>query len=313
MLSGACLLVMAGPVLADSLRTDTRFSLGYRQDSLDWSIADSDGSPNVLSELEWVDVDILQFRGELSGSNTERLYFRGSAAFGVAVDGENRDTDYAGDNRSLAFSRSVNGVDGSSTLDLSAAIGHTFAFGETGRHQFIPLLGYSWHRQQMQIVDGNQVLSNLANAKIYDPSTTTVPALGPFAGLDSSYDAQWFGLWLGGDVLWDLQKRGAAYARLEAHWVDYSAEADWNLRSDFAHPLSFEHQADGFGWVMELGWRQPLAAQAWVWGVSLSLQDWTTDAGIDRTYFASGSIADTRLNEVNWSSRTLNLSLGKTF
>ncbi|MEJ2724057.1 MAG: hypothetical protein P8175_05315, partial [Deltaproteobacteria bacterium] len=40
------------------------------------------------------------------------------------------------------------------------------------------------------------------------------------------------------------------------------------------------------------------------WSVSLTAnyQDWSTDAGLDRLYYADGTVSETRLNEVNWKS-----------
>jgi hypothetical protein len=52
---------------------------------------------------------------------------------------------------------------------------------------------------------------------------------------------------------------------------------------------------------------------SWNWGVSINLQSWTTESGIDRTFYAGGGSDSTKLNEVNWSSRTINLSLQKSF
>jgi len=315
LLSAGGLLLAAGPAWAESLWSEGTVSLGYRQDSLDWNIAGSTAgtNPNVLSELTWRDLEFLQVKGELAGANHNQTYFRGYLAYGLVLDGENQDSDYALDNRTAEFSRSVNGVDGSNTLDISGALGHVLPFGADGRHQFIPLLGYSYHTQNLRMTDGNQVVSDLANAQIYDPTITSMPPLGPFAGLNSSYDTQWHGFWLGADTIFALQDQGTVFARLEAHWVDYLAEADWNLRSDFAHPVSFEHAAEGFGWVLELGWRQPVSNHKWVWGASVVLQQWRTDAGLDWTYFADSSVGVTRLNEVNWESTALNLTLNKSF
>ncbi len=292
------LLVMSpSPVMAEDLQSGVSLSLGYRLDSLDWNISGGSSGPNVLSELEWRDMDILQLKGAVSGANGKGIYFRGFVDYGWVLDGVNQDSDYAGDDRTLEFSRSINDVDGSRVLDLSAGLGYTFYLGESDRYRIIPILGYSHHNQKLRMTNGNQV----------------VPALGPFPGLSSSYNAKWFGPWLGVDVLLDLQGAGSAFVRMEVHQATYFGYANWNLRSDFAHPVSFEHEADAQGWVLELGWHQPPSRYRWVWGVTASLQSWTTDAGIDRIFFANGSVGTTRLNEVNWSSSSVNLSLSKAF
>lgn len=320
-ISGAILLALplcAPPGYAELPETALVLSSGYRQDQLDWNIAGtaSGTSPNVISELTWRDMDILQLKAEVTGRSPQQFYFRGALGYGMALDGENQDSDYAGDNRTLEFSRSVNGVDGSTVIDLSGALGYEISFGDQQQHALIPLLGYSLHLQNMRMTDGNQALWNGVYAQMLDPTLPGTVPLGPFSGLDSSYDSRWAGPFLGLDLLWDLREQGNAFLRLEYHWVKYHAEADWNLREDFAHPVSFEHDADGQGWVLEAGWTQPLPGDGWVWGVSVGLQRWRTGEGDTRFYLVDPAppcngacYSQTQLNEVNWISRTILLTL----
>ncbi len=285
-------------------------SLGYRTDSLDWNINGGSGGPNILSELEWKDMDILQFRGELSGSNYTGIYFRGQVNYGWVLDGVNRDSDYAGNNRTLEFSRSVNSVDGSKVLDLSGGLGLTFYAGEAEQWRIIPMVGYSYHQQDLRMSNGNQALWDSANADLLGVEGGPVP-LGPFGGLSSSYDAEWYGPWLGADIFLDLPARGTVFMRLEAHRVSYFAQANWNLRSDFAQPVSFEHEANAWGGVWELGWQGAPSSTHWVWGASIVIQSWATGSGIDRIFYADGGVGVATLNEVNWSSSSVNFTLRK--
>jgi Protochlamydia outer membrane protein len=304
-------------VLLAEEKTDVSLSLGYRTDSLDWNISGENNpvgtSPNILSELEWRELDILQLKAEVMGSNRAGVVVRGNAGYGWVLDGVNQDSDYAGSNRTLEFSRSVNDVEGSRVLDLSGGLGFLYYPGETAQFRLIPMLGYSYHSQKLQMNNGNQVLWNSSNASMLNPALAGWQPLGPFPGLDSSYDAQWSGPWVGTDVVWDLASGSTLYARAEAHWINYTAQANWNLRTDFAQPVSFEHEANGRGSVLELGWKRLPSHTRWGWGMSLVLQSWATESGIDSTFFASGGVAVTKLNEVNWSSRSINLSLQKSF
>lgn len=310
------LAFLSGVVQAAGPQSSGSISLGYRVDSLDWNIngaGNPAGSePNILSELEWNDLDIFQIRGELSGSNGNGIYFRGLASYGWVMDGQNRDSDYAGDNRSLEFSRSVNDVDDSRVLDLSGGLGLIFPMGKNEQWQIIPMIGYSYHQQDLRMSNGNQVVSNLANFQVYVPGVTRVLPVGPFPGLDSSYNAEWYGPWVGTDILLDLKESGTVFMRLEGHLVNYFAQANWNLRSDFDHPVSFEHEADGQGWVFELGWQEAPSRYYWVWGVSFVAQSWTTDDGTVRTFFSDGGVRAGKLNEVNWSSNSINITLRKS-
>ena len=296
--------ILSGQVLAASGPSDTSLSLGYRVDSLDWNIDGGSSGPNILSELEWRDMDILQLRGGLTSANREGFYFRGYVDYGWVLDGVNQDSDYAGDNRTSEFSRSISEVDGSRVLDLSGGLGFTYFAGISDQYRIIPLVGYSYHNQDLRMRNGFQV----------------VPAFGPFAGLDSSYESEWSGPWLGVDVLLDLQGGNRAFVRMEKHWVDYYAKANWNLRDTFAHPVSFEHEANGSGWVLELGWQNAPSPYRWVWGVTVSLQAWTTETGIDRTFLVipgppcnGNCYSEGLLNEVNWSSQSINFTLSKAF
>jgi hypothetical protein len=107
--------------------------------------------------------------------------------------------------------------------------------------------------------------------------------------------------------------------RLELHRPNYSATADWNLRDDFRHPVSFEHKAIGLGGVLELGWQELPSQRDWQWGVDLMIQRWHTGAGTDTTYLNTNydpscdpyCTATTRLNEVNWSSNSLNITVNR--
>ena len=310
------LLTLANQVCADSY-SEGSVSLGYRVDSLDWTIDGAGNplgtSPNILSELEWRDMEILQLKGELSGSNAAGIYFRGYGNFGWVLDGVNQDSDYAESNRTAEFSRSINDVDGSRVLDLSGGLGLTFFLDHAEQYRFIPMVGLSYHNQNMQMRGGNQVVSNVSNAQLLDPAISSLPSEGPFPGLNSSYEAEWSGPWLGADMLLDLRNSGKLLLRVEKHWVNYYAKANWNLREDFDHPLSYEHKSNGEGWVLELGWQNAPIEYQWVWGVKVSLQEWDAGVGQYLVHYADGSRSVSRFNGANWSSKSVHFSLSKAF
>jgi hypothetical protein len=276
---------------------------GYRADNLDWNIAGNiDGeNPNVLSELVLDDLNVWQVQAE---GNVDvaiekipwfSIYLRGMAGYGWIVDGRNRDSDYGSDNRSNEVSRSINDADDGNVLDLSIAIGPHFSSND-GRWSIIPLMGYSYHEQNLTITDGQQI----------------IPPSGPFDGLDSTYETEWSGPWIGADIAYLPVSKWTFTTSIEYHWADYSAEADWNLRDDFKHSKSFEHKADGDGWGAGVGLIYALNKQLSV-GLSGDYLNWNTDPGISRHYLANGSIVETRLNEVNWESTSLSVNLDWVF
>ncbi|MEW6671386.1 MAG: hypothetical protein AB1427_06755 [Thermodesulfobacteriota bacterium] len=267
-------------------------SLGYRVDDLDWNIAGdiTGNNPNILSELTWSDLEIVQIKLSNRTILRDLFYFRGSLGYGMIFKGSNQDSDYAGDNRTLEFSRSNNNASDGSVVDATLGAGLRFSFG-LDWFGIAPLVGYSYHQQNLTMTDGYQTS---------DPYGV-IGFTGPFAGLNSKYNAEWKGPWVGLDVNFDIKKKHNLFVNFEYHWADYYAEADWNLRTDFAHPKSFEHDADGSGMVISAGVNfyknYPVSFL-----LNVEYQDWNTDPGIDRTFFSNGTISVTRLNEVNWKS-----------
>ena len=90
----------------------------------------------------------------------------------------------------------------------------------------------------------------------------------------------------------------------EYHLADYYAEANWNLRNDFAHPKSFEHFNNGMagqGILGSLDLRYQFS-QKWYGTLMTEFQKWDVDGGTDRTFLANGNTIDVKLNEVNWKS-----------
>lgn len=277
---------------------------GYRQDRLNWSIAAPGGSPNILSELTWDRLDIAEVAGDVRWSDSSKLYLRGGANFGWITGRQCRDSDYYGDNRTLEFSRSYSKA-GGSVWDATLGAGYRFDLPLTrdgGRLHLMPLAGYSAHAQDVQMTDGEQVVSDFG---------FTMP-LGPFPGLNSSYDALWHGPWLGLDMELTSGKRHTLLASFEYHWVNYKAEADWNLRGDFQHPVSYRHTADGEGIVASLGYRYRPAPD-WSVQVQADYRDMGTDPGEDVTYLADGRSGTIRLNRVEWQSWSASFGITYNF
>jgi hypothetical protein len=163
-------------------------------------------------------------------------------------------------------------------------------------------VGFSYSEQNLTMKDGVQVLSQ-------PPQTQPI---GPIVGLDSTYDTKWYGPWAGVDLSFNASDKILLFAGFEYHWADYKAEANWNLRTDLAYPKSFEHEADGTGILITAGGDYIFAAP-WSLGLEVNYQDWSTDAGIDRQFNSDGTMAVTRLNEVNWESFAIMLRVTYRF
>jgi len=303
-------MCLVGNLTAAQLEADLDFTTGYRGDDLDWNIAGDilGTNPNVLSELTWSDLKSYQIKLGAKALINKVFYLRGSFDIGWILDGDNQDSDFAGDNRTQEWSRSNNSADDGTVLDATAGLGYQFKLA-SGRFRLIPLVGFSYSEQNLTMMDGVQTVSEPALA----PAGVTPLPLGPFAGLDSTYDTQWYGPWIGVDLLFGATEKVNLFVSFEYHWADYEAEANWNLISEFAHPKSFEHEADGTGFLITVGGEYVFAEPWWSLGLEMNYQDWSTDAGIDRVFFADGTTADTRLNEVNWDSFAIMLKVTYRF
>lgn len=264
--------------------------IGYRQDSLNWSIAN--GGINVASELSWSHTVISQIRAAARANLAGEWFLRGLYTTGAVKSGSNRDSDYAGSNRTQEYSRSDNKT-GGAVHDVSLGMGrriHLFEQAGQGGLYVSPLLGYSIHQQGLTMVDGRQ----------------TIPFDAALAGLNNNYDAQWKGPWLGVDALFAIGQNILLNSSLEYHRVDYSAKANWNLRSDLAHPLSFRHSARGHGVSVSVGISYRFSRNLLLNAV-YDHQRWSTVAGNDQTYFSYGATAKYVLNPVKWNLTAVTL------
>jgi len=280
---------------AAETRWQWSLNAGYRQDDLKWSFALPGINPR--SELTWRDLESFQLEFGLQRRFFHNFRLKGSFAYAVIYNGQNQDSDYDGNNRTLEFLRSNNATDTGDLWDISLGLAYDIRlFGD--RFQLSPLLGYAFNDQNLQISDGVQ----------------TLPPLGPFQGLDSSYDATWYGPWVGMELQYNSYGSSApspgyeAFLGVEYHLADFEAKADWNLRPDLAHPKSFDQDADGSGWVLTGAVNYLFNSR---WGINLTgkYQYWETDAGTHRFFFGDGSSYAARLNEVIWESFAVTLGV----
>lgn len=280
--------------------------MGTDTSSLQWSIA-SDPSgrsgPNVLSELTYRDVTFKVFNAS-ADITIHRGWLQGSTLFvdyrvGQGTGGEVQDSDYNGNNRTQEYSRSLSSAQDSSMQSIEVGLSHCIFLTQNTR--LVPALAFAQHQQDMVMTDGRQTVDT------YNPDN-----VGDFRGtLNSTYLSEWTGAWAG--VNWEYRTR---YHELSAgyryYWLDYHAEADWNLRSDFAHPKSFEHWANGGGSAWELSYSLHFS-QTFSMNLSWYRQDWSTGIGKDTVYFADGDSGSTQLNEVTWESTGYNMGLQLLF
>jgi len=274
---------------------DFKLSSGYCLGGLSWNIAGLGGFPNIRSELTWSELQTLQIEGE-GRLTIERFTVHADMGYGLILDGETRDSDYNSDDRTDEFSRSYSDARGGYLLHALTGLGYRWDLG-CAPVTLLPMAGIGFHRQAMKMTDGVQVISE-------PPSTRP---LGPISGLDSSYTTNWLNIWVGLDGVYRFTSGVRAGAAVSVHPSLYYAAADWNLRDDLAHPVSFEHRALGFGLCGELSVGIE-SSRGFLLEGRFAMDYWFGGPGVDETFSDSGGSLEIRLNEVVWSS--LQFSLG---
>ncbi len=287
--------------------------LGYRKVDLYWNIAGNHRGccPNVLSELAWSDVQAVQIKGYFNLIFSKHITLESRAAYGTILTGDNQDSDYISNNRTGEFSRSNNDASGGELTDLS--VGLRFLLGRTegkvvSRGVWVySKMGYSYHEQNFVMREGYQTLS--VDVPEYD---LYPPPVGPFAGLKSSYETVWRGPWVGLAAEFALSESDFLSVEYQFHLAEYIGVGNWNLRSDFEHPKSFEHRADGVGHILDIVYKRQLS-KTWGMGFGLLIENWKTDEGDAKYFYSNGDRGSTQLNEVIYSSSTLSFKADYTF
>ena len=266
-----CLLGGSG-LLAQRLWV--RAAVGEEREDFHWSIAGNSAGqdPNVYSELKWRGVGGPVGRIELEWNPLGRWRVLASGSQVFSRSGSMADTDYGLDNRYDPIYHQRFAVHAGHCGAWGVAAGYSI---EWGRWRLTPYIGYAVNDQYFPVTD---------------------PA-GSYESLNSSYAAKWFGPLVKADGTWQLSGRWQVVADVVYHQVRYHATADWNLIPEFAHPVSFTHVADGYGFEGLAGLR---------WGVARSVAvsfkggyfGWETGTGVDQLYLSTGGSDQTQLNGV---------------
>jgi hypothetical protein len=293
----------------DEMQIKTYAELGYRHDQLKWNKADPSGTPNILSELQWSNVQSAVITGGTDIAFADNWQAEGKISYGKIVEGQNQDSDYILNDRQGEFSRSNNTADDGMSVDLSADLGYRLTIGRKNRApywRFTPKAGYAFHTQQFNNTQGVQTVSDTT---IFQD----LPPLGNFGRLDSTYEGAWFGPWGGLTTQLAFTERFSLQAAMEYHYVDYEGTGHWNLRGDLQQPISFKHKANGDG-IVATAVARYLLTPDWIIRLSAEYQNWLVDKnGKDTMLFADGSSAEMKFNEVKWQSYGINLGVEYVF
>lgn len=248
---------------------------GAQRESLNWSIAgnSSGQNPNVLSELKWKNVLSFSFSGELKWNIWKRVVIYGNYNRSHITSAHVSDIDYAGDNRTQStYNQSFSGNKGSTQAWYAGA---GFMIFNNSRFSLIPYAGYGINKQSLYILDES----------------------GQFPDLNSSYFTRWRGPFLKVTSSARLINSLKIMADITYSQVNYNAQGNWNLISQFRHPVSYTHVSSGYGINAGARLVYQLTPNVAV-HIGYSYFNWETGNGTDLLYLSSGQVDKTQMNGV---------------
>jgi len=197
----------------------------------------------IASELEWEDIDsdIPVFSVDLALLHNVRI--SGRYGSGDIDDGELTDSDFLSvstpfeSTGNIKFSESKSDTDGDTEFyDINVH----YELPEKWYPKLLShaevFLGYEYYSDELHMMNGVQTVSDGFFA----------PPVGPFGGLDSTYDFEWEGVRLGARAEYNPHPKVSVGVTLAVLAVlDYSGEGFWNLRREFRRQApNYEHEAD---------------------------------------------------------------------
>ncbi len=245
---------------------DVWITMGYRWDEFKWSITGPDHVPNILSELEWEKLGVIEASAMGWNSFENGFYYRWGASYGTIIHGEVTDSDYLGDDRTLLYSRSKSMANRGKTLDFTGCIGwQCSCFSDS--LVIAGIVGMSVEQQHLHLIGGHLVVN------VFDPDD-----VGEIHGLNSEYEPTWWGPWIGLDAGWAACPDFVFSGGIEYHWTKYDATGHWNLRSDFCG--DFTQESKGTGFVGHVGISYAFRRD-WLFILNLKGQHWRAHGGTD--------------------------------
>lgn len=291
-----CSAIPDGPAFGVSHAWPSSINLdictGFREDRFEWSIAGIDDFPNVLSELKWKELRMVEVSGYASYVSPCNYAIRFSGDYGFIYHGKNIDSDYLQDDEHGLFSRSINNAGKGFVFDVEGAVGYR-VISTCSRFVAILLGGYGYHDQHLHIYDGRQVFSPFLSE------------LGPISGLNSRYRTRWYGPWIGLDFNTHVECCAYLFGSMEWHFLNYRGEGHWNLREDIG---PFFHRAWGQGYVGVLGANWEIWGN-WSIGVVGTYRHFWTHHGREKLIVNDPIFGEievhTRFNHASWVVGTL--------
>lgn len=279
-ISAACLafFLLANVAFAQNISRPLQISVftGYEQHDLDWSIAGniSGKNPNIYSELKWKEVSGQSISAAVQYTFWKKFAGMVSYSRMFIRSGRVTDNDYNADNRTnQVYGETFNSNKGNIN-QFNVGLGYELINNE--KFSLMPFVGYEITRQSLSILD----LS------------------GDFPELNSNYLPVWKGVFVKCRAQLKLNRIFKIVADVSYSQSHYEANADWNVIQIFQHPVSYRHNANGFGVntnaALSCSVKKNIAVN--IGGGFLTA---TTGTGTDELFLASGGSEKTLLNGIS--------------
>ena len=309
LLTLALCLLTALQAKANEISIAPVFSVTHEDFS--WNIASSQNGvdePNILSELTWYGLVAHTYGAELTIQRDTCVGFALAGEYGDIKSGKVQDSDYNGNNRTQEFSRSISDTAGDRVeLSITSYCKKNASILNNAMTLSIqPGFGFIYSAQRRELFNGLQIID-----------ITALPGDDPnIIGLDSHYTSAWTGPFLNFDIIIKPRRFISLAGNIRAYLTDYFAQANWNLRDEFAHPVSFEHSSNGLGYDASIYLNIYPTSQLAI-GASYRHRYWRTTSGIDKTYVVDtdGNVSTgvTRLNGAFWLAKNISTYIKLTF
>ena len=285
---------------------------GFGTTDVNWNISgdyNESLGPNVLSELEYNDINHLThgFSAEaiqyFENKNIE-VYGLYSRSFSSSRGGEGIDSDYADNGREGAFSISTSDLSNSKLDDWNIEVGIRKL---TNSFIYSVNIGKNHLDQNIIATNGSQTL---ADPEFFEEDITTINQ--SLKSLNSSYNTDWDSYYVGFGIE-KLFSRSSIFFGVKYLDSNFDASANWNLREDLDHPVSFIHSGDGDGHSLQFSHTFDLTRQSRI--ITEYQRSKIKASGNDITFLSDDisqligfSTFSTKLNKVDSKNQSLSIS-----
>ncbi|UOE49441.1 hypothetical protein MTO98_34155 [Mucilaginibacter sp. SMC90] len=269
------LMLSARALYAQSGGNNLQFDItdGYQRENFHWSIAgNSNGqNPNIFSELKWTKIGGQSLAASMQWNVYQKFSLYADYIRQFITSGTVNDSDYSTDNRSgNTYNETFDAGKGNTQ---GWALGAGYQLIKNGWLNIIPYAGYTNNRQSLYLYDSDN----------------------RFPGLNSSYQTKWKGAFIKAIASIKLIERLKFNADITYNQVSYNAQGNWNLITNFQHPVSYRHHANGYGLNMNVALVYTVSNHIGIQAGAGYLY-WQTGNGTDELYLNSGEVDKTQMN-----------------